>query len=129
MKLVPNLNDKHKYILHYRNLKFYLQMGLKLTYIHRVIQFKQSPWLKPYIDFNTSMRAKATSDFERNLYKLCNNAVFGKMCEDLRKRIDIRIVTRQPEAERCCAQRNFDSFKILNSDAVSAQPFNESIRL
>ena len=103
-------------------------MGLKLTYIHRVIQFKQSPWLKPYIDFNTNMRAKATSDFERNLYKLCNNAVFGKMCEDLRKRIDIRIVTRQPEAERCCALPNFDSFKILNSDATMVKMRRSCIR-
>src|SRR6267154_3196788 len=119
--------DKQKYILHYRNLKFYLKMGLRLTHVHRVIQFKQSQWLKPYIDFNTNMRAKATSDFERNLYKLCNNAVFGKMCEDLRKRIDVRIVTRQPEAERCCAQPNFDSFKILNCDATMVKLRKTSI--
>jgi hypothetical protein len=117
-KLVPNLSDKKNYIVHYRNLKFYLKMGLQIQYIHRVIQFKQSPWLKPYIDFNTDKRALATTDFEKNLYKLCNNAVFGKMCEDLRKRINVRIVTRQIEAERCVAQPNFDSFKILNDDAT-----------
>src|SRR3989441_196512 len=117
-KLVPNLNDKTKYIVHYRNLKFYLKMGLQITWVHRVIQFKQSRWLKPYIDFNTDKRKEATTDFEKNLYKLCNNAVFGKMCEDLRKRIDVRIVTSQPQAERYVAQCNFGSFKILNDDAA-----------
>src|SRR2546425_6322988 len=93
-------------------------MGLQITRVHRVIQFKQSRWLKPYIDFNTEKRKEATSDFEKNLYKLCNNAVFRKMCEDVRKRIDVRIVTNQPQAERFVAQCNFDSFKILNADAT-----------
>ncbi|XP_041366673.1 uncharacterized protein LOC121381425 [Gigantopelta aegis] len=58
-KLVPNLNDKKKYVLHYRNLQFYLSQGLKLKEIHRAIQFKQSPWLKPYIDFNTEKRKQS----------------------------------------------------------------------
>src|SRR2546425_638133 len=66
-KLVPNLNDKSKYIVHYRNLKFYLKMGLKITWVHRVIQFKQSRWLKPYMDFNTDKLKEATTDFEKNL--------------------------------------------------------------
>src|SRR6266516_3771590 len=126
-KLVPNLQHKFKYIVHYRNLKFYLQMGLKFGHIYRVIKFKQSPWLKPYIDFNTEMRRVASTDFEKNLYKLCNNAVFGKCCEDLRKRIDVRIVASQPEAERCCAAPNFDSFKILNEDATMIKMRKTSI--
>ena len=79
-KLVPNLMNKKNYIVHYRNLKFYLDMGLLVTKTHRVIEFKQSKWLAPYIDFNTEKRKLATTDFEKNLYKLCNNAVFGKMC-------------------------------------------------
>jgi len=83
--------------------------------------------LKPYIDFNTNKRKEATTDFEKNLYKLCNNAVFGKMCEDLRKRIDIRIVTSQPQAERYVAQASFDSFKILNSDATMVKMKKTSI--
>jgi len=115
-KLVPNLMNKKNYIVHYRNLKYYKEKGLKVTKIHRVIEFKQSKWLAPYINFNTEKRKLATTEFERNLYKLCNNAVFGKMCEDLRKRIDVRIVSHQPEAERCIAKPTFNSFKIINDD-------------
>jgi len=126
-KLVPNLMNKRKYIVHYRNLQFYMKMGLQLKYIHRVIQFKQSRWLKPYIDFNTNKRQLATTDFEKNLYKLCNNAAFGKMCEDLRKRINVHIVTSQPQAKRFIAQPHFDSFKIINSDATMIKMNKTSI--
>ena len=64
-KLIPNLRDKQKYILHYRNLKLYLSLGMVLTKIHRVLTFKQAPWLKEYIDFNTVQRTAARNDFER----------------------------------------------------------------
>ena len=119
--------NKTKYIVHYRNLKFYLEMGMTLKHVHRVIQFKQTRWLAPYIEFNTEQRKLATTDFERNLYKLCNNAVFGKMCEDLRKRVDVRIVTHQPEAERCIAKPNFAGFKIINDDATMVKMNKTSI--
>src|SRR6188768_2641485 len=119
--------DKKKYIVHYRNLKYYKQKGLEVTRTYRVIAFKQSKWLAPYIDFNTEMRKLATTDFEKNLYKLCNNAVFGKMCEDLRKRIDVRIVAQQPEAERCIAKPNFNRFKMINDDVTMVQCNKTSI--
>lgn len=76
-KLVPTLRTKEKYVVHYRNLQFYLQQGLILTKIHRVISFEQEAWLKPYIEYNTKMRQQAHNDFDISLYKSYNNIVFG----------------------------------------------------
>ena len=126
-KLVPNLSNKTKYVVHYRNLKFYLQMGLKLKFIHRVIEYKQSKWLAPYIDFNTEKRKEATTDFKNNLYKLSNNTVFGKFCENLRKRQDVKIVTGQKEAERLVAKPNYNSFTIISPNATMVKLDKTSI--
>ena len=75
-KLLPNLYDKKRYVIHIRALDQALKHGLVLECIHRVIEFKQSAWMKEYIDFNTKLRTAATSDFEKDFYKLMNNSVF-----------------------------------------------------
>ena len=77
-KLTPNFLTKTRYTVHYTNLKYYLAQGLRLTRIHRVLKFKQSPWLKAYVDFNSQQRALSTSEFEKNFFKLMNNSVFGR---------------------------------------------------
>ena len=74
-KLVPNLMDKSRYVLHYRNLQLYLSLGLRIVKVHKVLQFNQSPWMQPYIEKNTHLRTTATNDFEKDFYKLMNNAV------------------------------------------------------
>ena len=77
-KLLTTLADKRHYILHYRNLQLYLQLGMKLKTIHRILEFEQKAWMEPYVKFNTDRRQHANSVFERNFYKLMNCAVFGK---------------------------------------------------
>src|SRR6218665_3070439 len=77
-KLIPNFYPKNNYVIHCRNLIFYLQMGLILVKTHRFLEFEQSKWLKPYIDFNTEKRKAAISAFEKDLFKLVTNSVYAK---------------------------------------------------
>ncbi|KAL9957602.1 hypothetical protein ACROYT_G034521 [Oculina patagonica] len=91
-KLVLTLEDKSNYVVHYRNLQFYLKQGMKLKKVHKVIEFEQECWMEPYIRMNTEFRKKAKNDFEKNFYKLMNNSVFGKTMENLRNRVDIKLV-------------------------------------
>ena len=90
-KLIPHLFDRKKYVLHYRVLKFVLELGAQVTHINKVLTFKQKPWLKQYIDFNTQKRTQARNDFEKDFFKLMNNAVFGKTMENVKNRADIRL--------------------------------------
>lgn len=69
-----------------------MDLGLQLEKVHRALQFKQSPWLKQYIDFNTQKRTTAKNLFEKDLFKL-KNSVFGKTIEDIRKRVDVKLIT------------------------------------
>ena len=118
-KLVPNLYDKTRYILHYKNLKLYLELGMKLMKIHRVLSFQQSPWLKPYIDFNTEKRRRALNDFEKDFFKLMNNSMFGKTCENLRNRVNVELVTTEKRLNKLTKAPSFDHFKIFTPDIAA----------
>ena len=89
-KLVANLYYKTEYVLHIRNLKQALNHGLVLKNIHRAVKFNQNAWLKPYINMNTDPRKK-----QKNFFKLMNNAVFGKVMENVRKYQDIKLGTTE----------------------------------
>ena len=92
-KLVPNLRDKKNYVIHIRALDQALRNGLVIERVHRAIEFNQTDWMKPYIDFNTKLRTAATNDFEKDFFKLMNNSVFGKTMENIRKHRNIKLVT------------------------------------
>jgi len=118
-KLVPNLNAKSHYIVHYRNLKLYLSLGMRLTKIHRVLTFAQSTWLKTYIDFNTEKRKQARNDFEKDFFKLMNNAVFGKTMENLRKRVTVHLITSPDKLRKRIASPAFDAFRIFSENLAA----------
>ena len=96
-KLAPNLHNKDCFVLHYRDLQLYMSLGMRLAKVHRALRFDQSPWMEPYIRMNTELRKKAASEFEKGLYKLMNNSVFGKTMENLRKRADVKLVRSHEE--------------------------------
>ena len=128
-KLVPTLSNKERYVLHYRNLQLYMSLGLKLTKIHRALEFNQSPWLKPYIDFNTKKRAEAKNSFEKDFFKLMNNSVFGKTMENLRKRQDIKLVTDEEKLLKWASRPSFISSKIFNEDLVAVHKIKTTLTL
>ena len=118
-KLIPNLGDKKKYVLHYENLKQYLKLGLKLTHIHSGIKFKESPWLEKYISLNIKLRTEAKNEFEKDFFKLMNNSVFGKTMENIRNRVDIKLVNNKKQAEKLSAKPNFKHCNIFSEDLVA----------
>ena len=128
-KLIPTLNDKEKYVLHYRNLQSYLNLGLKLKKVHRVLEFNQSPWLKQYIDFNTEKRKNAKNDFKKDFFKLMNNSVYGKTMENLRKRVDVRLITDKKKLLKMASKPTYVSSKIFNENLAAVHKIKETLTL
>ena len=118
-KLIPNLYNKKKYVVHYEVLKLYVKHGVRITKIHRGITFKESVWLKDYIDMNTRLRTKSKNNFENNFFKLMNNSVFGKTMENIRKRTDIKLVTTQEQAEKYINKPNYTHRTTFSDDLVA----------
>ena len=115
-KLIPNLGNKIKYVLHYRNLQLYLSLGMRLTKIHRILKFKQSDWMKKYIDFNTEKRKNVDNDFEKDFFKLMINSVYGKTMENLRKRINVRLINNAEDFLKYTSRPTCITHKIFGKD-------------
>ena len=103
-KLIPNLNNKTKYVLYYRILQLYLSVGMKLIKIHRILKFKQSDWVKKYIDF------------EKDFFKLIINSVYGKTMKNLRERINVRLVNNVKDFLEYTSRPAFVTHKLFDKD-------------
>ena len=113
-KLVCNLYNKKKYVVHVNALKQALNHGLKLIKIQRVIEFNLKAWLKPYIEMNTELRKLAKNDFEKDLFKLMNNSVFGKAMENIRKHRDIKLVTTDKKRSKLVSEPNYHTINLIS---------------
>ena len=120
-KLVANLQDKTEYVIHKENLKQALNHGLVLKKVHGVIKFTQNAWLKPYIDMNTDLRKKAKNDFEKYFLKLMNNAVFGKIMENVRKHRDIKLVTTKRKRDYLVSEPNYHTTKFFTKHLLAIE--------
>ena len=98
-KLICDWSDKKNYLIHYRRLQFYIRHGMIIDKVHNIISFKQSRWLEKYIKFNTQKRNQAKNDFEKDFYKLLNNAFYGKTMENVRNRLKIKFVKKDDYRE------------------------------
>ena len=115
--------------MHYRNLKYYLSKGWILTKVHKILEFKQSAWMKPYIDFNTQKRKEATNEADKNLFKLLNNAVYGKTMENMRKRMKIRITKTPKEFLKYASRPTFINHIIFGKNLVAIHEKKEVLKL
>jgi len=119
--LVPNLYNKVKYVTHIKSLKLYKQLWLVVTKIHRVLEFQQFPWLKSYTNFNMDKRKAATSDFEKDFFKLMTNSVYGKSMESIRKRVNVELVNNQKHIKKALAKLTAKNITYVNDDIVMVQ--------
>ena len=109
--LVCNLYNKKKYVVHVNSLKQALNHGLK-----GVVEFNQKAWLKPYIEMNTELRKLAKKDFEKDLFKLMNNSVFGKSMENIRKHRDIKLVTTDKKRSKLVSEPNYLTINLISEN-------------
>jgi len=131
-KLLLSLDNKERYVIHYRALIQAREHGIKVKKIHRALQFNQSAWLKPYVDFNTERRTAATNEFERNFFKLLVNAIYGKTMENQRNHLDIRAVTYwdgRYGPESCIASPDFHSVVELAENFAVVQKRRTEIKI
>ena len=117
-KLFLTLKNKKKYIVHHSILKEYIKLGLKVTKVHRTISFEESAWLKKYINFNTEQRKKAKTDFEKDLWKLMNNAFYGKTMENIRGRNELKLSSDYNEIKKSINKPNLKNSIIFNENFV-----------
>ena len=118
-KLICHFKPRKNYVIHYRALRQCLELGMKITNVHKGISFYQSPWMEPYIRKNTELRKCAANNFEKDFFKLMNNSVFGKTIENIRKRQNIVLVDDRKKALKLSSRPNFDRCTIFDRNLIA----------
>ena len=118
-KLIPTLGNKERYVVHYSLLKQALKHGLIMKKIHQGITFSESDALAVYIGKNTKLQAMAKNEFEKDFFKLMNNSVFGKTMENIRKRVNVKLVSTEDKASELIAQPNYETRTIFNEQLTA----------
>ena len=118
-KLISHFKPHKKYVIHYRNLRQCLELGLKITAVHRGISFNQSSWMEPYIRKNTELRKTAANSFEKDFFKLMNNSVFGKTIENIRKRQNVFLIDNREKASKLTCRPNFERATIFDRNLLA----------
>ena len=118
-KLISSFLPKKNYVLHYKNLKQYLQEGMILKKVHCGIKFYQSPWMEPYIRKNTELRKEAQNAFEKDFFKLMNNSVFGKTIENIRKRQNVELIDNRKKPLKLTSKPHFDRATIFDEHLIA----------
>ena len=126
-KLLATLNDKENCVVHICALKPALTRRLTLKKIHRVIKFRQEGWLKPYIDKSTKLRKEAKNEFEKNFFKLMNNAVFGKMMENVRNHREVKLIVSEVRRKKLASEPNYHSCKVFSEDLMAIEMRKTSV--
>ena len=128
-KLLASVTDKERYIVHYALLQFYLEKGMILKETHRVLAFKQSVWMKDYIQYNTKMRKQAKSKFEMDLFKMAINAVFGFSLMSHKNRIDFRLVTDKTRFLNLSSKPSFQGYQVINKKLIGIEMKKTKVEL
>ena len=128
-KLVCNLFNKKKYVVHINFFKTSVKSWIKVKKIYRVIEFNQKEWLKPYIDMNTELRKASKNDFEKDLFKLMNNSVFGKTMENIRKHRDIKLVTTDKKRSKLVSEPNYHTINLISEDLSIIQMKKTKVKM
>ena len=126
-KLIASMNNKTKYVIHEMNLKQAVDAGLILTKIHRVIEFKQKPWMKDFIDFNINKRKESKNEFEKGFFKIMCNATYGRTLMNLRKRQNISLINDATKLNDCVKKPDFISSKIFNENLVAVHNIKQKL--
>lgn len=128
VKLIASFHDREKYVIHAKNLKLYLDLGMKLNKIHRAIKFKQEAFIAPFIEKCTAARISAKTKFSMDQFKKLANSTYGKTLQDVRNYSIIKIHTNKKSALKAVAQPTYKSFSIISNKLIQTSHFTPVIK-